>query len=78
MAFFLPRCRLGCFYRFYVPVTHPSVIAKIIVLFLYCFGCSFFVVLRTEQNLGVSILYLLFAHGLCSYDDGSWILQNMC
>jgi hypothetical protein len=28
-----------CFYHFYVPVTHPSVIAKIIVLFLYCFGC---------------------------------------
>jgi hypothetical protein len=28
-----------CFYRFYVPVTHPSVIAKIIVLFLCCFGC---------------------------------------
>jgi hypothetical protein len=28
-----------CFYHFYVPVTHPSVIAKIIVLFHYCFGC---------------------------------------
>jgi hypothetical protein len=28
-----------CFYRFYVHVTHPSVIAKIIVLFLCCFGC---------------------------------------
>jgi hypothetical protein len=29
-----------CFYHFYVPVTHPSVIAKIIVLlFLCCFGC---------------------------------------
>jgi hypothetical protein len=27
-----------CFYHFYVPITHPSVIAKIIVLFLYCFG----------------------------------------
>jgi hypothetical protein len=28
-----------CFYHLYVPVTHPSVIAKIIVLFLCCFGC---------------------------------------
>jgi hypothetical protein len=27
------------FYHFYVPVSHPSVIAKISVLFLYCFGC---------------------------------------
>jgi hypothetical protein len=27
------------FYHFYVPVTHPSVIAKIIVLFLCCFRC---------------------------------------
>jgi hypothetical protein len=35
-------------------------------------------VLRTEHNLGVLILYLLFVHGLCSSDDGSWILQNMC
>jgi hypothetical protein len=33
---------LVCFYRFYVPVTHPSVIAIIIVLFLCCFvGVSF-------------------------------------
>jgi hypothetical protein len=37
-----------------------------------------FVVLRTEHNLGVLILYLLSTHGLCSSDDGSWILQNMC
>jgi hypothetical protein len=37
-------------------------------------GVSFFV-LRTEHNLGVLILYLLFACGLCSSDDGSWILQ---
>jgi hypothetical protein len=66
-----------CFYHFYVHVTHPSVIAKIIVL-LCCFGCYFFVVLRTEHNLGVLILYLLSARGLCSSDDGSWILQNMC
>jgi hypothetical protein len=35
-------------------------------------------VLRTEHNLDVLILYLLSAHGLCSSDDGSWILQNMC
>jgi hypothetical protein len=28
-----------CFYHFYVPVTHLSVIAKIIVLFLCCFRC---------------------------------------
>jgi hypothetical protein len=28
-----------CFYHFYVPVAHPSVVAKIIVLFLCCFGC---------------------------------------
>jgi hypothetical protein len=41
-------------------------------------GVSFFVVLRTEHNLGVLILYLLSVHGLCSSDDGSWILQNMC
>jgi hypothetical protein len=27
------------FYHFYVPFAHPCVIAKIIVLFLYCFGC---------------------------------------
>jgi hypothetical protein len=63
-----------CFYRFYVPVTHPSVIVKNIVLFL---GVSFFV-LKTKHNLDVLILYLLSAHGLCSSDDGSWILQNMC
>jgi hypothetical protein len=37
----------------------------------------FFVVLRTEYNLGVLILYLLSARGLCSSDDGSWILQNV-
>jgi hypothetical protein len=35
-------------------------------------------VLRTEHNLGVLILYLLLAHGLCSSDDGLWILQIMC
>jgi hypothetical protein len=29
----------GCFYYFYVHVTHPSIIAKIIVSFLCCFGC---------------------------------------
>jgi hypothetical protein len=63
-----------CFYHFYVHVTCPSIIAKIIVLFLYCFGCYLFVVLRTEHNLGVLILYLLSAHGLCSSNDGSWIL----
>jgi hypothetical protein len=56
-----------CFYCFYVHVTHPSVIAKIM-------GVSFFVVLRYEHNLGVLILYLFSAHGLCSSDDGSWIL----
>ena len=28
-----------CFYHFDVPVIHPSVIARIIVLFLCCFGC---------------------------------------
>jgi hypothetical protein len=67
-----------CFYHFYVPVTHPSIIAKIIVLFIYCFGCKFFVVLRNEHNLGVLVLYLLSAHGFCSSDDGSCILQNMC
>jgi hypothetical protein len=33
-------------------------------------------VLRTGHNLGVLILYLLFAHGLCSSGDGSWILQK--
>jgi hypothetical protein len=42
------------------------------------FCVSFFIVLRTEHNLDVLILYLFFAHGLCSSDDGSWILQNMC
>jgi hypothetical protein len=41
-------------------------------------GVSFFVVLRIEHNLSVLILYLLSAHDLCSSDDGSWILQNMC
>jgi hypothetical protein len=63
---------LVCFYHFYVPVTHPSVIAKIIMLFLYCFECYFFVVLRTKHNLGVLILYLLSTHDLCSSDDGAW------
>jgi hypothetical protein len=28
-----------CFYHFYVLVTNPSVIAKNIVLFRFCFGC---------------------------------------
>jgi hypothetical protein len=28
-----------CFYHFCVPVTHPFVIVKMIVLFLCCFGC---------------------------------------
>jgi hypothetical protein len=51
---------------------------KLLCLFLYCFGCKFFIVLRTEHNLGVLILYLLFACGLCSFDVSSWILQNMC
>jgi hypothetical protein len=37
-----------------------------------------FVMLRTEYNLGVLILYLLSVCGLCSSYDGSWILQNMC
>jgi hypothetical protein len=60
-----------CFYHFYVHVTHPCVVAKIIMLFLCCFGCYFFVVLSTEHNLGVLILYLLSIHGLCSSDDGS-------
>jgi hypothetical protein len=63
-----------CFYHFYVFVTHPSIIEKIIVLF----WVLVFVVLRTDHNLGVLILYLLSAHYLCSSDDGSWILQNMC
>jgi hypothetical protein len=35
-------------------------------------------VLRTNHNLGVLVLYLLPTHGLCSSNDGSWILQNMC
>jgi hypothetical protein len=39
MAFFLSSVDSICFYHFYVPITHPSIIAKIIVLFLYCFGC---------------------------------------
>jgi hypothetical protein len=34
-------------------------------------GVSFFVVLRTEHDLGVLILYLLSVHGLCSSDDDS-------
>jgi hypothetical protein len=28
-----------CFYHFYVPVTHPYIIAKNIMLFCCCFGC---------------------------------------
>jgi hypothetical protein len=66
-----------CFYHFYVPITHPSVIAKIIVVFLCCFWVLVFL-LRTKHNLDVLILYLLSAYGLCSSDDDSWILQNMC
>jgi hypothetical protein len=36
---------------FYVSVIHPSVIAKIIVLFLLLFWVLVFVVLKTEHNL---------------------------
>jgi hypothetical protein len=74
MAFFYHDVDYVCFYHFYVPSTHPSVIAKNSSIVL---GVSFFV-LRTEHNLGVLILYLSYAHGLCSSDDGSLILQNMC
>jgi hypothetical protein len=35
-------------------------------------------VIRSEHDLGALVLYLFSAHGLCSSDDGSWILQNMC
>jgi hypothetical protein len=51
---------------------------KLLCCFSVVLGVSFFIVLRTKHNLGVLILYLLFARGLCSSDDGSWILQNMC
>jgi hypothetical protein len=51
---------------------------KLLCCSLVVLGVSFFVVLRTKHNLGVLILYLLSAHGLCSSNDGSWILQNMC
>jgi hypothetical protein len=51
---------------------------KLLCCFFVVLGVSFFVMLRTEHNLGVLILYLLSARGLCSSDDGSWILQNMC
>jgi hypothetical protein len=67
-----------CFYHFYVHVTHPSGIAKKLCCSSVVLGVSFFVVLRTDHNLGVLILYLLFSHGLCSSNNGSWILQNMC
>jgi hypothetical protein len=47
---------------------------KLLCCFSVVLGVSFFVVLRNEHNLGVLILYLLSAHGLCSSDDGSCIL----
>jgi hypothetical protein len=41
MVFPLPRCRLGMLLPLIVPVTHPSVIAKIIVLFwVLAFCCA--------------------------------------
>jgi hypothetical protein len=51
---------------------------KILCCSFVVLSVSFFVVLRTKHNLDVLILYLLFAHGLCFSDGGSWILQNMC
>jgi hypothetical protein len=39
MVFPLPRCRLGMLLPLLVHVSHPFIIAKIIVLFLCCFGC---------------------------------------
>jgi hypothetical protein len=79
MAFALPRCRLGMLLPL-LCTSHQS--------FCHCKNyCGvpllfwvlvFFVVLRIEHNLGVLILYLLSTRGLCSSNDGSWILQNMC
>jgi hypothetical protein len=51
---------------------------KLLCCSFVVFCVSFFVVLRTKHNLSVLILYLLSARGLYSFDDGSWILQNMC
>jgi hypothetical protein len=79
MAFPLPRYRLGmllpllCTCR--PSFCHCKNYCDVPLLF---WVLVFFVVLRTGHNLGVLILYLLSAHGLCSSDDGSWILQNMC
>jgi hypothetical protein len=61
----------------YVPVTYPFAVAKNLCCSSVVLGVSFFVVLRTEHNLGVLILYLLSPHSLCSSDCDSWILQNM-
>jgi hypothetical protein len=65
-----------CFCRFYVPVTVLLSLQKLLCCSSVVLGVSFFVVLRTEHNLDVLILYLLSAHGLCSSDDSSWILQK--
>jgi hypothetical protein len=77
MAFSLPRYRLGkllpLLYTCHSSFCHCKNYCVVPLLF---WVLVFFVVVRTEHNLGVLILYLLSAHGLCSSDDGSWILQK--
>jgi hypothetical protein len=78
MVFSLPRCWLGMLLPL-LCTGHPSFChCKNYCVVPLLFWVLVVVVLRTEHNLGVLILYLLSAHGLCSSDDDSWILQNMC
>jgi hypothetical protein len=75
MSFPLPRCRLGMLLPL-LYTSHPSFChCKNYCVVHLLFWVLIFVMLRTEHNLGVLILYLLSAHGLCYSDDGSWILQ---
>jgi hypothetical protein len=81
-----PQCIFKIrFSEFVLNQTRPVYLSPILLSLqkLLCcssivFGVSFFVVLRIEHKLDVLILYLLSAHDLCSSNDGSWILQNMC
>jgi hypothetical protein len=78
MSFPSPRCRLVMFLPL-LCTCHPSFChCKNYCVIPLLFWVLVFIVIRTEHNLGVLILYLLSTRGMCSSDDGSWILQNMC
>jgi hypothetical protein len=60
-----------CFYTYMYLSPIILSLQKLLCCSSVVLGVSFFVVLRTEHNLGVLIFYLLSACGLCSSDDGS-------